>query len=241
MSPHDGVTPVEPTRRDRMFVVLTGIFVTHALLGELTGGKLIVMAGFTMSIGVIPWPAVFVTTDLINEYYGPRAVRRLTFLTMGLIAYAFVLLLWCMQVPAADISPVTGEAFDMVYGQSLGIIVGSITAFVTSQLLDAAVFALLRSRTQGRLLWLRALVSTVVSQLIDSFIVTFIAFVAFGTMTVAEGMEVSMTNYVYKFVIALATLPLIYAGHGVMDRYLQGGARSGGAPGRADDSSESGV
>lgn len=211
-----------PTRRDHMFVVLAGIFVTHALLGELTGGKLIAVAGFTMSIGVIPWPAVFVTTDLINEYYGPRAVRRLTLLTMGLIAYTFVLLWLCMQVPAAEGSPISGAAFDTVFGQSLGIIIGSIAAFVTSQLLDAAVFAALRSRTAGRLLWLRAVLSTVVSQLIDSFIVVYVAFVVFGTMTAGKGLEVSLTNYVYKFLIALGTLPLIYAGHGIMDRYLRG-------------------
>ncbi|MEM9461592.1 MAG: queuosine precursor transporter [Myxococcota bacterium] len=221
----------DPTRRDRMFVVLAGIFVTHALLGELTGGKLIELYGFTMSIGVIPWPAVFVTTDLVNEYYGPRAVRQLTLLAMGLITYAFVLLWLCMQVPAAGISPVTGEAFDMVFGQSLGIIIGSITAFALSQLLDAVVFAALRTRTSGRLLWLRAVGSTVVSQLIDSVVVVFIAFVVFGTMTVAQGLEVSVTNYVYKFLIALGTLPVIYAGHGVMDRYLRGGDPSGGATG----------
>lgn len=215
-----------PSRRDRVFVVLAGIFVTHALLGEMTGGKLIVLGGFTMSIGVIPWPAVFVTTDLVNEYYGPKAVRRLTWLAMGLIAYAFVLLWLCMQVPAAGISPVTGEAFDMVFGQSMGIIIGSITAFAVSQLLDAAVFVLLRNRTAGKLLWLRAVGSTVVSQLIDSFIVTFIAFVFFGTMTFAEGAEVSVTNYVYKFLIAIGTLPVIYAGHGIMDRYLRGDERA---------------
>jgi uncharacterized integral membrane protein (TIGR00697 family) len=215
-----------PSRRDRVFLVLAGVFITHALLGELIGGKLIVLAGFTMSIGVIPWPVVFVTTDLVNEYYGPRAVRQLTLLAMGLIAYAFVLLWICMQVPAAiGVSPVTAEAFDMVFGQSLGIIVGSITAFAVSQLLDAVVFVALRARTSGRLLWLRAVGSTVVSQLVDSFIVTFIAFVVFGTMSAAQGFEVSMTNYTYKFLIALATIPVIYAGHGIMDRYLRGDAR----------------
>lgn len=220
-SPHD------PTRRDRVFVVLAGIFVAHALLGELTGGKLIVLGGFTMSIGVIPWPAVFVTTDLVNEYYGPRAVRQLTFLAMGLIAYAFGLLWLCMQVPAADGSPVSGEAFDMVFGQSLGIIVGSIAAFALSQLLDAVVFVVLRARTSGRLLWLRAVGSTVVSQLVDSFVVVFVAFVVFGDMSPSKGAEVSVTNYAYKFLIAIGTLPVIYAGHGVMERYLRGG--SGGA------------
>jgi uncharacterized integral membrane protein (TIGR00697 family) len=223
----DGPAPAySPSRRDRVFLALAGIFITHALLGELIGGKLIVLAGFTMSIGVIPWPVVFVTTDLVNEYYGPRAVRQLTLLAMGLIAYAFVLLWICMQVPAAiGVSPVTGEAFDMVFGQSLGIIVGSITAFAVSQLLDAMVFVVLRARTSGRLLWLRAVGSTVVSQLVDSFIVTFIAFVVFGTMSANQGFEVSTTNYAYKFLIALATIPVIYAGHGIMDRYLRGDAR----------------
>ncbi|MCA9708397.1 MAG: queuosine precursor transporter [Myxococcales bacterium] len=219
-SPATGVH--EPSRRDRVFVVLAGIFVAHALLGELTGGKLIVMAGFTMSIGVIPWPAVFVTTDLVNEYYGPRAVRQLTLLAMGLVAYAFVLLWLCMQVPAADISPVTNASFDMVFGQSMGIIVGSVVAFAASQLLDAVIFVVLRARTSGRMLWLRAVGSTVVSQLIDSFIVTFIAFVVPGKITAAQGLETSLTNYVYKFLIALGTLPVIYAGHGVVDRYLRG-------------------
>lgn len=215
--------PYDPSRRDRMFLVLAGLFVTHALLGELTGGKLIAVAGFTMSIGVIPWPAVFVTTDLVNEYYGPKAVRQLTLLAMGLIAYAFVLVWLCMQVPAAGISPVGDDAFDTVFGQSLGIIVGSIIAFAVSQLLDAFIFVILRSKTSGRLLWLRAVGSTVVSQLIDSFIVTYIAFVVPGKISAAAGFETSVTNYGYKFLIAIGTLPVIYAGHGVMDRYLRGG------------------
>jgi queuosine precursor transporter len=218
----------EPSRRDRVFLVLAGIFITHALLGELVGGKLVVVGGFTMSIGVIPWPAVFVTTDLVNEYYGPKAVRQLTLLAMALIAYAFVIVWLCMQVPAADgVSPVSGEAFDMVFGQSLGIILGSLAALAVSQLLDALVFVALRTRTSGRLLWLRAVGSTVVSQLIDSFVVTFIAFVVFGTMAASTGLEVSVINYGYKFLIAIGTLPLIYAGHGLMDRYLRGGARAG--------------
>lgn len=221
--------PYDPSRRDRLFLVLAGLFITHALLGELTGGKLITMAGFTMSIGVIPWPAVFVTTDLVNEYYGPKAVRQLTLLAMGLITYAFVLVWLCMQVPAASVSPVGDHAFDTVFGQSLGIIIGSLVAFAVSQALDALIFVLLRSKTSGRLLWLRAVGSTVVSQLIDSFIVTYIAFVIPGKITAEVGFETSVTNYGYKFLIAIGTLPLIYAGHGVMDRYLRGGPARGDA------------
>lgn len=212
----------EPSRRDRVFIVLAGIFITHALLGELIGGKLFTAFGWVMSIGVIPWPVVFVTTDLVNEYYGPKAVRQLTLLTVGLIVYAFVLLLVCMQVTAAEISPVSDAAFDMVFGQSMWIIVGSLVAFAVSQLLDAGVFVLLRKRTGARLLWLRAVGSTVISQLIDTFVIIGIAFGLSGKLTGAQVIELSLTNYGYKFLIALGTLPVIYAGHGLLDRYLRG-------------------
>jgi hypothetical protein len=212
-------------RRDLVFFVLAGIFVTHALLGELIGGKLIEVSGFVMSIGVIPWPVVFVTTDLANEYFGPRAVRRLTLLAVALIAYAFFVLWVCGLLPAADVSPVPDEAFDVVFNQSRWIIVGSLVAFAMAQLLDVMVFVLLRHRTQGKMLWLRAVGSTVVSQLVDTFVINGIAFGLSGSLAPGKVVELSFTNYAYKFLIALLTLPLIYAGHGIMDRYLRGERR----------------
>lgn len=214
-----------PSRRDRVFLVLAGIFITHALLGELIGGKLFTAWGWVMSIGVIPWPVVFVTTDLVNEYYGPAAVRRLTIMAVGLIVYAFALLLVCMQVTAAEISPVSDAAFDMVFGQSMWIIVGSLFAFALSQMLDAMVFVVLKKRTGQRLLWLRAVGSTVFSQLVDTFVINGIAFGLSGKLTSGQVVELSVTNYGYKFIIAIATMPVIYAGHGLMERYLRGEAR----------------
>jgi uncharacterized integral membrane protein (TIGR00697 family) len=169
---------------------------------------------------------VFVTTDLANEYFGPRAVRRLTLLAVCLIAYAFVVLWLCGLVPAASISPVDDGSFDRVFNQSRWIIVGSLVAFALAQLLDVMVFVLLRHRFQGRFLWLRAVGSTVVSQLVDTFVINGIAFGLSGSLAPSKVVELSVTNYAYKFLIALLTLPLIYAGHGIMDRYLKGESRS---------------
>lgn len=208
------------SRRDLVFFVLAGIFITHALLGELLGGKLFTTWGWVMSIGVIPWPVVFVTTDLVNEYYGPRAVRRLTLLAIALIIYTFGLLWLCMLVPAADISPVDDASFNRVFGQSMWIIIGSLIAFALSQLLDATIFVFLRRWTRDRMLWLRAVGSTVVSQLIDTFVINSIAFGLPGKITPAQVVELSVTNYGYKFIVALGTLPLIYVGHGIVDRYF---------------------
>lgn len=213
----------DPSRREQVFLVLAGIFLTHAILGELIGGKLFTLGGHVMSIGVLPWPVVFITTDLVNEYYGPRAVRRLTALCVALISYVFVILYLCMWVPAASNSPVGDDAFAAVFGQSMWIIAGSMIAFVVSQLLDAAVFSLARARTEGRLLWLRAVGSTVVSQLIDSFVISAIAFGLSGKLGAGEVLELSVTNYGYKFLVALATLPFIYLGHGIIERYFRRG------------------
>lgn len=208
------------TRKELVYLVLAGMFVANALLGEILGGKLIQVAGFTMSIGVIPWPVVFVTSDLVNEYFGREGVKRLTLLTASLIAYAFVIIYLTMQVPAAAVSPVQDAAFVSVLGQSLWIIVGSLAAFLVSQLVDVAVFWIFRKRTGGRFLWLRATGSTAVSQLIDTFVVMGIGFWLPGKLTTHDYLNVSATNYTYKFAIALATTPLLYGIHAAVERFL---------------------
>lgn len=208
------------TRRDIVYLALAGFFVTNAILGELMGGKLFTLGPFTLSIGVIPWPVVFIATDLINEYFGRDGVRRLTLMTIALIVYAFVVLFLAIQVPAADFSPVTGAQFQAVFGQSLWIIVGSVTAFAISQLVDVAVFWLVRHKTGGRFLWMRATGSTVVSQLIDSIVIIGIAFWLPGKIKTAEFLTLAASNYSFKLIVALGITPLLYAGHAMIDRFL---------------------
>lgn len=207
-------------RKDLVYLILAGLFVANAILGEILGGKLIQAGGYIMSLGVIPWPVVFLTTDLINEYYGPPGVRRLTLITVGLILYAFVIIFVAMGIPAASISPVKDEAFNAVLGQSQWIIAGSVTAFATSQLVDVAIFWLFRNATKGRFLWLRATGSTAVSQLIDTFVVLGIGFWLPGKIQTSDFLNLAFTNYTYKFGIAIALTPLIYASHHAIERYL---------------------
>jgi uncharacterized integral membrane protein (TIGR00697 family) len=209
-------------RRSLVYLVLSGVFVTNAILGEVTGGKLFTVGPFTASIGVLPWPVVFLTTDLINEYFGREGVKRLTLITIVLIAYAFVVLFAAIRVPAASFSPVTDEHFAAVFGQSLWIIVGSVTAFAASQLVDVMVFWIVRHKTGGKMLWLRATGSTSISQLIDSFVIIAIAFWLPGKVKTAEFLTVAASNYSYKFLIAVAMTPLIYMGHSAIDRFLGG-------------------
>lgn len=219
-------------RKDLVFIILAGFFITNAIVAELIGGKLIQFFGlFTQSLGIILWPVVFVLTDLINEHYGKSGVKKLTYITVGLIAYTFILISIGLRIPAVGFSPVNDTTFTTVFGQSQWIIIGSIIAFFISQLVDVYVFWVFRNRTGKRLIWLRATGSTLVSQLIDTFVVQFVAFVLPGLLPGAAAgknwwtMEMLLHNaswgYAFKLLVAFCLIPLIYAGHYAIDRFLK--------------------
>lgn len=234
-------------KKNRLFIVLCGIFLTNALLAEMIGTKIFsaeatvgmepahinimgFLMDFNLTAGVIIWPIVFITTDLINEYFGKPGVKRISYLTAMLIAYSFVVIFLTIELPPAqwwldaNSKDTDGNnfninfAFSKIFGQGLRIIVGSLTAFLLGQLVDVFVFQRLRTLTGSKMLWLRATGSTLVSQFVDSFVVLFIAF--YGVFSNKQIIAIGITNYIYKFVIAIALTPLIYLGHSLINNYL---------------------
>ena len=209
------------SKRNMVYIIMAGIFITNAVVAELIGSKLIQIGPFIMSIGIIPWPIVFITTDLINEYYGRTGVRKLSLITASLISYTFIILFFAITIPAAKgISQVTDDQFRAVFGQSMWIIVGSIVAFLFSQFVDVSIFWLLRDKTGGKMIWLRSTGSTVVSQIVDTFIVGAIGFWLPGKVDTATFLNMSITGYTFKLLIAIVLTPLIYVGHNMIERYL---------------------
>lgn len=208
-------------RKDVVFIILAGFFITNAIVAELIGGKLVQFFGFfTQSIGIILWPVVFLLTDLINEYYGKDGVRKLTFITVGLIIYTYILITIGININATSFSPISDDVFQTVFGQSQWIIVGSIIAFLCSQLVDVYFFWVIRKLTGGKMIWLRATASTVISQLIDTFIVQYIAFVLPGKWAFEEFITNAAIGYVFKLLVALALIPFIYLFHRIISNYL---------------------
>jgi uncharacterized integral membrane protein (TIGR00697 family) len=208
-------------KKDIIYVVLAGIFITNALVAELIGGKLIYIGNNVMSLGILPWPIVFITTDLINEYFGEKGVKKLSLITATLIAYTFILLLIGLNIPAVKGDGlITDDQFSAVFGQSMWIIVGSITAFLVSQLIDVTLFHFLKNRTGEKMLWLRSTGSTIISQLFDSFIVLGIAFWLPGKINSETFVASAFTGYSVKLLIAIGLTPLIYLGHYLIDNYL---------------------
>ena len=218
-------------RKEKLYITLAGFFITNAILAELVGGKIFTFeipgmlfwqtTTANLSVGVLVWPVVFIMTDIINEYFGMSGVRRVTLLTIVLISYVFVALYFMGNTHAASFSAINDENFNVVFGTGQSIIIGSLVAFAVGQFLDFFVFHQLKLRTGHRHLWRRATGSTVVSQLVDTFVVLYIAFVLPGKWSNAEFLKVATSNYFYKLLIAVAVTPVIYAVHVMIDNYLK--------------------
>lgn len=220
------------SRPQKLYVVCAAVFITALVIAEATASKFFTALDlpFTLSIfgvgfdsvimtaGVIAFPITFIVTDVLNEYYGKKGIRFVTFVGMAMIVFEFALLKIAMAVPTASISPVPEEAFDAVFGATGRIIVGSLTAYLLGQLADITLFHWLRRLTEGRMLWLRATGSTFGSQFIDTLIVLTVAFA--GQLRFQEIVAITLFNYSYKFVIAVLITPIIYLAHWMMDRYL---------------------
>jgi hypothetical protein len=130
-------------------------------------------------------------------------------ITIGIPAY---------NLPGSDLA--SDQAYNQVFGQAQMVIVGSITAFLVSQLLDAFIFDAIKKRTGNRFIWLRSTGSTLISQLIDSFIVLYIGFVLPGKILLSDFATLAFTNYSLKIVLAISLTPLIYLGHFLVKKYL---------------------
>ncbi|HMO33848.1 MAG TPA: queuosine precursor transporter [Lacibacter sp.] len=239
----------------RLFLILGGFFIANALIAEIIGVKIFSLEqtlgldplrirllgnelSFNLTAGVLLWPVVFIMTDIINEYFGMKGVRFLSFLAAGLIAFAFLVFVLAMQLTPAEFF-VTGKqgsgvpdmekAYKAVLGQGGFIIIGSLTAFILGQLIDVFVFHRIKQATGEKWIWLRATGSTLVSQFIDSFVVLFIAFYI-GTRINRNGTDfvwpfklflaVGVVNYIYKFAVAVIMTPVIYLMHNIIERYL---------------------
>ena len=232
----------------RLFLILGGIFIANALIAEVIGVKIFSLEdtlgiqradfsllnvdhlSFSLSVGVIPWPVVFVLTDIINEYYGIRGVRFLSLLTVGLIFFAFVVFyfaintspdtIWWISSYQKEGVPDMQAAFSAIFGQGMNIIIGSIAAFLIGQIADAVVFRKIKFMTGEKRIWMRATMSTLISQLIDSFVVTYIAFYLFRGVSLGQCTAWALTAYAYKFVIAILFTPVVYLIHWIAEKYL---------------------
>lgn len=214
--------------KQKLFVVLTTTFVTCFLVGDIVGGKLIQgnLLGFefTTTVGMVPFPVTFLLTDLINEFYGPKSARFVTWVAFAMALLGFGIIFVAGAIPiaeftrAADWSGVNEAAFSNVFLGSQRMIAASLLAFLVAQFVDIGVFHLLKRWSGSELLWLRATGSTAVSQAIDTVTITLAAWT--GVLSFSQMQNIMVSAYGLKLLIAFGLTPLVYLGHVAVIRGL---------------------
>lgn len=249
------ITNIIKDKSTKLFIFLGGFFIANAFIAEVIGVKIFSLEStlgitpfaiplfgnifsFNLTAGVLLWPVVFIMTDIINEYYGEKGVRLLSYLTVVLLAYAFFMYFVAIRLVPAGWWPGSKSeqgvpdmqaAYAQIFGQGIAIILGSLVAFLIGQVVDVVVFHRIKKWSGEKYIWLRSTGSTIVSQLIDSFVVLFIAFYLYPKyISDANGkawafnvvMSICIGNYIYKFIMAVLLTPVIYLVHGVIEKYL---------------------
>ena len=234
-------------RATRLFIALAAFFCVNAVLAEFIGVKIFALedtlglkpfewslfgqnGSLSFTAGTLLWPIIFIFTDVINEFFGRRGVRMISWIAVGLIVYGFLFAFaaislapaaWWVKAAQSQGVPDYQAAFAAIFGQGMWTIAGSVVAFLLGQLIDVSVFHRIRRATGERHIWLRSTGSTAVSQLVDSFVVLYIAFVL-GPQhwPTSLFLAVSTVNYAYKMLAAIALIPLIYLMRRAINAYL---------------------
>lgn len=191
---------------------LLALIAVMIILCNLQVMKITTLFGFTVTLGNVLYGSIFFATDLLSEVYGKREARKgviIGFLAMLLMTGVMQLALlfgvaddpWAIQVQ---------DSMSVIFGFMPRIALASIAAYLLSQFHDVWAFHFWKMKTGGRHLWLRNNLSTMASQLIDTAVFCFIAF--WNVLEDALFIEVLLTTYILKVIIALVDTPFMYLG-----------------------------
>ena len=208
-------------RRERVFLLLAGLFLGSMTMLNILGiSRFIAIASiseesgltwgtfgeisFAVAIGVLPYPATFLCTDFISEFYGRRRANAVVFVGLILNLWVlFFLYIGGLLPPATELTnaglpaaptftPATADApaqwadpenwaFYRIRMLTMGAVFASMIAYLAAQFCDVYLFHFWKKLTRGKHLWLRNNGSTLVSQFIDTFaVITITHFAADG-------------------------------------------------------------
>lgn len=217
-------------QQHKIFIILSCLFIALLVVSDVIGGKTITYSSLQsfdigslkilpiISVGIIPFMAIFVLTDLINEFYGTHNARFISIVALCINILILGILKVSTLLPAYNHSVINDQTFNIVFNQSMRIMIASNCAFLISQFLDIYIFQIIKKYTQSKFLWLRMTGSTAISQLIDSFIITYIAY--YQLMQNNEIVSLASNNYIIKLFIVILLTPVCYGAYYYLKKLL---------------------
>ncbi|MGB6036959.1 MAG: queuosine precursor transporter [Cryomorphaceae bacterium] len=195
-----------------LYLLVGGLFITALITCNLIANKFVTVdlgfKVFTISAGVLPYPITFLLTDILSEIYGRKKTNAVVY--TGFAASLFVLLMLFLGslFPSIEDSPVSDEYYNTVFQNSWKVILASMVAYLTAQLVDVRLFHFWKKLTKGKKLWLRNNASTILSQLVDTTLVVMVLFV--GTKPIETIGNLIIDGWFFKVLVALTDTFFIY-------------------------------
>jgi uncharacterized integral membrane protein (TIGR00697 family) len=213
--------PVRPdAQRDlrsfRLFDLLLSVFVVILLISNLVGQKLVAVGWFRISGAQLLFPLTYIFGDIFTEVYGYAASRRaiwLGFLASGLMAFLGIVI---VLLPPAPDWP-NQQAFATVFYQVPRLVVASLVAYWCGEFANSFVMAKMKLMTEGKMLWLRTIGSTVAGQLVDTIVLALVGFL--GVFTIDDLFRFIVSGYLGKVLYEAAMTPVTYAVVNGLKRY----------------------
>ena len=237
-------------RRERVFIVLAGVFLcAMTLLNVLGISRFIQFGPLQLAIGVLHYQLTFLCTDLISEIYGRRRATFLVFCGFGLNFFILAVMWLGMVAAPADGEPPSWqvlhlaepirlangayfesqvELFQILYENTSGIVVGSMIAYMLAQYWDVRVFHLIKRYTGEKHLWLRNNLSTMTSQLIDTGVISCFTFgvaLIAGDISAKQFFIYFASGYAFKVTVAMLDTGPMYIARHYVRRYIGEAAR----------------
>ncbi len=207
-------------KSDVFFMILTTIFITSLLVTNVIAGKFFVIFDLPLSCGIIAYPMTFMVTDIVSEVYGEKKANMLVRIGFVISILITIFILLSNALPTHPESPVDKKSFTQIFGLTPGIILGSMIAYLSSQLIDIKVFEFFRKLFPNSL-WIRNNCSTIFSQLVDTAIVVTISLVIWPLILqnsahipigISLWLKIIFGQYVFKALLAILDTPFVYTG-----------------------------
>jgi uncharacterized integral membrane protein (TIGR00697 family) len=190
-------------RRDGLVMLI----VLHIIMCNIAVVKEVELFGIQATLGNIAYGVTFWITDLISEKYGKRQAKRGVLISfVALVAFSLMMLFVPYYIPGPSdrFNDIVTRLFTFVPRLTLA----SLTAFLISQLYDVWMFNFIRELTQARHLWLRYIVATFLSQLIDTLVFCTLAFIGIFSWPVL--IQVYISTWLLKLLVGFLDTPFIY-------------------------------
>jgi queuosine precursor transporter len=189
----------------------TGLYIwipIAAIVANIQVTKTVDLFGFTATLGNIVYAGSFLVTDILSENHGKKEAKRAVGIGFfSLIAMTFLMSLALLFQPHS--SDFAHESLVTLFAPMPRIVMASLIAYGLSQLHDIWSYNFWKLRWPAKkYIWVRNNLSTMVSQLIDSVVFTLVAF--YGVFPTAVLLEIVITTYLFKWIVAILDTPFLY-------------------------------